>query len=48
MPKGTYLDIAYHPSGLALAVILERDGTQSIWFSTNKGKDPARPWTCSR
>jgi hypothetical protein len=42
MPHGTYLDVAYHPSGLALAYILERDGVQSIWYSTNEGTDPKR------
>ncbi|MEO8293436.1 MAG: hypothetical protein ABI635_09885, partial [Actinomycetota bacterium] len=42
MPRGTYLDIAYHPSGLALASIIEQRGTQSIWFSTNEGTDAKR------
>jgi hypothetical protein len=42
MPRASYLDIAYHPSGLALASIIERHGTQSIWFSTNEGKDARR------
>jgi hypothetical protein len=42
MPHGTYLDVAYHPSGLALAYVLERDGVQSIWYSTNEGTDPKR------
>jgi hypothetical protein len=37
LPAATYLDIAYHPTGLALAFILQRDGSQSIWFSTNTG-----------
>jgi hypothetical protein len=42
MPKGRYLDVAYHPSGLALAFVLDRDGEQSIWLSTNEGTDPVR------
>jgi hypothetical protein len=42
MPRGTYLDVAYHPSGLALAFVLERKGQQSIWLSSNEGKDPRR------
>jgi hypothetical protein len=42
MPAGTYLDVAYHPSGLALAFVIEIDGEQSIWLSTNEGRDPQR------
>jgi hypothetical protein len=42
MPKARYLDVAYHPSGLALAWVLERRGRQEIWFSTNEGLDPKR------
>jgi hypothetical protein len=42
MPKARYLDVAYHPSGLALAWVLERGGKQEIWFSTNDGLDPKR------
>jgi hypothetical protein len=42
LPKGRYLDVAYHPSGLALAFVLDRDGEQSIWLSTNEGLDPVR------
>jgi hypothetical protein len=42
LPSGTYLQIAYHPSGLALGFVVERAGKQSIWFSTNEGKDPQR------
>jgi hypothetical protein len=42
MPKARYLDVAYHPSGLALAWVLERGGRQEIWFSTNEGTDPKR------
>lgn len=42
LPPGTYLEIAYHPSGLALAFVLETGGEQSIWISTNEGQDPRR------
>src|SRR5881396_3121492 len=42
LPSGTYLQIAYHPSGLALAFVVERNGKQAIWFSTNEGDDPER------
>jgi hypothetical protein len=42
LPRGTYLDVAYHPSGLALGFILERKGRQSIWISTNEGQQPER------
>jgi hypothetical protein len=42
LPSGRYLDIAYHPSGLALGFVVDQHGKQSIWFSTNEGKDPER------
>lgn len=42
LPSGDYLDVAYHPSGLALAFVIEVDGEQSIWLSTNEGKNPQR------
>jgi WD40-like Beta Propeller Repeat len=42
LPGGTYLDVAYHPSGLALAFVIDRGGQQSIWLSTNEGADPVR------
>ena len=42
LPPRRYLDVAYHPSGLALAFVLDRDGEQSIWLSTNEGLEPAR------
>jgi hypothetical protein len=38
LPAASYLDVAYHPPGLALAFILQRKGSQSIWFSTNEGE----------
>lgn len=42
LPGGQYLDVAYHPSGLALAFVIDRHGEQSIWLSTNEGADPVR------
>jgi hypothetical protein len=42
VPPGRYLDVAYHPSGLALAFVIDRGGEQSIWLSTNEGLDPVR------
>jgi hypothetical protein len=42
LPRGTYVDVAYHPSGLALGFILQRSGRQSIWISTNEGLQPER------
>ena len=42
MPHGAYLDVAYHPSGLALGVAVEQNGEQSIWLTTNEGTDPER------
>jgi len=42
LPPGRYLDVSYHPSGLALALVIDREGEQSIWLSTNEGLDPVR------
>ncbi|MGH2680631.1 MAG: TolB family protein [Actinomycetota bacterium] len=42
MPPGDYLEVAYHPSGLALAFVIETDAGQEIWLSTNEGEDPQR------
>ncbi len=42
LPPGTYLHVAYHPSGLALAFVVEGEEGQEIWLSTNEGKDPQR------
>jgi hypothetical protein len=42
LPAGTYLQVAYHPSGLALAFVVETDEGQEIWISTNEGEDPQR------
>ena len=38
----SYLSVTYHPSGLALAFVVEREGRQSIWLSSNLGEDPRR------
>jgi hypothetical protein len=38
----SYLSVTYHPSGLALAFVVEREGRQSIWLSSNLGEDPKR------
>lgn len=42
LPHGRYLQVVYHPSGLALAFVVERGGEQSIWLSSNEGLDPTR------
>jgi hypothetical protein len=42
LPDGRYLEIAYHPSGLALAFVVEGAEGQEIWLSTNEGDDPQR------
>lgn len=42
LPRGMYVDVAYHPSGLAIGFILERGGRRSIWISTNEGLEPER------
>jgi hypothetical protein len=42
LPEGTYLQVAYHPSGLALAFVVEATDGQEIWLSTNEGEDPQR------
>jgi hypothetical protein len=42
LPHGHYLQVTYHPSGLALAFVIERNGEQSIWLSSNEGLDPTR------
>jgi hypothetical protein len=42
LPDGRYLEVAYHPSGLALAFVVEGDEGQEIWLSTNEGQDPER------
>jgi hypothetical protein len=42
LPPGKYLQVAYHPSGLALGFVVETPEGQEIWLSTNEGKDPHR------
>jgi hypothetical protein len=42
LPPGKYLEVAYHPSGLALAFVVDTPEEQEIWLSTNEGKDPQR------
>lgn len=42
LPQGKYLEVAYHPSGLALAFVVETSKGQAIWLSTNEGEDPHR------
>lgn len=42
LPEGRYLEVAYHPSGLALAFVVEGAEGQEIWFSTNEGQEPER------
>jgi hypothetical protein len=40
--SSAYLSVAYHPSGEAFAFVVEREGAQSIWISSNTGKSPGR------
>ena len=42
LPAGNYLQVAYHPSGLALSFVVETEEGQEIWLSTNEGEDPQR------
>jgi len=42
LPPGKYLEVAYHPSGLALAFVVKTPDGQEIWLSTNEGLDPQR------
>jgi hypothetical protein len=42
VPGARYLDVIYHPSGLALAFVVDKNGRQSVWLSSNEGKDPRR------
>src|SRR5215210_1618198 len=37
-----YKLVVYHPSGLAFAFILKRRGHESVWISTNIGKEPRK------
>jgi hypothetical protein len=36
----TYERVVYHPSGLAFAFVLRRNGRESVWISSNVGKTP--------
>ena len=40
--KTKYLNVTYHPSGLALVFSVERSEGQSIWMSSNTGATPRR------
>lgn len=42
LPPLTYLSVAYHPSGEAIAFAAERGGSESIWMTSNTGKNPGR------
>jgi hypothetical protein len=37
-----YLNVIYHPSGLALAFVVDTGKAQEIWLSSNLGEDPVR------
>jgi hypothetical protein len=37
-----YLNVIYHPSGIALAFVVETGKGQEIWLSSNLGEDPVR------
>jgi hypothetical protein len=37
-----YLNVAYHPSGLAIAFSVQRGVARSIWISSNEGAKPKR------
>lgn len=37
-----YLNVIYHPSGLALAFVIDTGDGQEIWLSSNLGEDPVR------
>jgi hypothetical protein len=37
-----YLNVIYHPSGLALAFVVDTGDGQEIWLSSNLGEDPVR------
>ena len=37
-----YRSVTYHPSGLAIAFGVDRNGSQSIWMSTNTGHEARR------
>ena len=37
-----YLNVIYHPSGLAIAFVIDNAGGQEIWLASNLGEDPVR------
>jgi hypothetical protein len=37
-----YLNVIYHPSGLAIAFVVDTGDGQEIWLSSNLGEDPVR------
>ena len=37
-----YLEVVYHPSGLAFGIVLERKGREELWLSSNTGEKPVR------
>jgi hypothetical protein len=42
VPHVRYLNVVYHPSGLALAFVVDTGKRQEIWLSSNVGEDPVR------
>jgi hypothetical protein len=42
LPHVRYLNVIYHPSGLALAFLIDSGDGQEIWLSSNLGEDPVR------
>jgi hypothetical protein len=42
VPDVRYLNVAYHPSGLAIAFVVDTGERQEIWLSSNVGEDPVR------
>jgi hypothetical protein len=42
VPDVRYLNVIYHPSGLALAFVVDTGDRQEIWLSSNVGEDPVR------
>ena len=42
VPDVRYLNVNYHPSGTALAMVLDVGESQEIWLSSNVGRNPFR------
>lgn len=42
LPSSTYLSVTYHPSGEAFVFVVDQNGADSIWISSNTGKTPGR------